>query len=291
VSRRRPLTRADAYEHAVVDGRELSDNPLARLRRQFSAARTSAREREEAALDRELRSHPGVGRANTIAVVSPKGGVGKTTCAFVLGNLMCSHLGMRVVAVDANPDFGNLASLAPGTRSVERSLADLVEDLSGLSTAAELRPYASQQPTGLHVIGAPERPEAMSGLTASRYGEALALLGQFYEAVLLDLGPGITGPIARLSIQRADQLLLVSTADPVTADKVLGSLPHIDHERTTLVLNQARGRGGGHRSVAVPRDERLQTMLDTGTYSLEALRPDTRMAVKELGLAVAEQLN
>ena len=31
-------------------------------------------------------------------------------------------------------------------------------------------------------------------------------------------------------------------------------------------------------------------MLDTGTYSLEALRPDTRMAVKQLGLAVSEHL-
>ncbi len=277
-------------KRAVVDGRELRDSPLARLKSQFSAARTSAREREEAALDSELRSHPGVSRANTIAVVSPKGGVGKTTCTFLLGNLMCSHLGMRVVAVDANPDFGNLAALGPATRRVERSLADLVGDLNGLRTAAELRPYASQQPTGLHVISAPERPDAMAGLTAARYGEALALLGQFYEIVLLDLGPGITGPIARLAVERADQLLLVSTADRVTADRVLGSLPHIDHGRTTLVLNRADARGGGHRSVAVPLDERLHTMLDTGTYSLEALRPETRMAVKQLGLAVAEQL-
>jgi MinD-like ATPase involved in chromosome partitioning or flagellar assembly len=275
---------------AVVDGRELRDNPLARLKRQFSAARTSAREREEAELDRELHSHPGVSRANTIAVLSPKGGVGKTTCTFLLGNLMCSHLGIRAVAVDANPDFGNLAALGPGTRRVERSLADLVDDIDGLRTAAELRPYVSQQPTGLHVIGAPERPAARAGLTAESLGDALALLGQFYEVVLLDLGAGITGPLVRLAVQRADQLLLVSTADPVTADKVLGSLAHIDHERTTLVLNQARGRGGGHRSVAVPHDERLHTMLDSGTFSLEALRPDTRMAVKALGLAVAEHL-
>ncbi|HZI91091.1 MAG TPA: AAA family ATPase [Thermoleophilaceae bacterium] len=288
---RRPLRRSDVYKRAVVDGRELRDNPLARLKRQFSAARTSAREREEAALEGELRSHPGVSRANTIAVISPKGGVGKTTCAFLLGNLLCSHLGMRVVAVDANPDFGNLASLAPSTRRVERSLADLLDDLGGLRTAAELRPYVSQLPTGLHVVGAPERVEAMAAMTAARYGDALAFLGQFYEAVLLDLGPGITDPIARLSIQRADQLLVVATADQVTADQVLGSLRHIDHDRTTLVLNQARERGGGHRSVAVPRDERLRTMLDTGTYSLEALRPDTRMAVKQLGLAVAEQIS
>ena len=288
---RGPLRRGDVYKRAVVDGRELRDNPLTRLKHQFSAARMSAREREETALELELRSHPGVSRANTIAVISPKGGVGKTTCAFLLGNLLCSHLGMRVVAVDANPDFGNLASLAPGTRRVERSLADLVDDLDGLRTAAELRPYMTQVGTGLHMIGAPGGAEEMAAMTAARYCDALALLGQFYEAVLLDLGPGITDPIVRLSIQRADQLLVVATADQVTADQVVGSLRHIDHDRITLVLNQARERGGGPRSVVVPLDDRLRTMLDTGTYSLEALRPDTRMAVKQLGLAVAEQLS
>jgi hypothetical protein len=36
--------------------------------------------------------------------------------------------------------------------------------------------------------------------------------------------------------------------------------------------------------------EQLATMLDTGTYQLEALARTTRMGVKRLGLAVAEQL-
>ena len=45
-----------------------------------------------------------------------------------------------------------------------------------------------------------------------------------------------------------------------------------------------------HRAVTIPYDDELATMLDCGTYSLEALRRDTRLAVKRLGLAVAEQL-
>jgi hypothetical protein len=45
-----------------------------------------------------------------------------------------------------------------------------------------------------------------------------------------------------------------------------------------------------HRSVTIPYDERLQVMLDSGTYSLEALGRGTRVPVKMLGLAVAEQL-
>jgi hypothetical protein len=45
-----------------------------------------------------------------------------------------------------------------------------------------------------------------------------------------------------------------------------------------------------HRAVTVPHDEQLATMLDSGTYVLDALERQTRLAVKRLGLAVAEQL-
>ena len=42
--------------------------------------------------------------------------------------------------------------------------------------------------------------------------------------------------------------------------------------------------------MTIPYDERLATMLDTGTYSLDALDSPTRLAIKRLGLAVGEQL-
>lgn len=45
-----------------------------------------------------------------------------------------------------------------------------------------------------------------------------------------------------------------------------------------------------HRSVTIPYDEQLATMLDTGAYTLDALGRSSRVAIKRLGLAVAEQL-
>jgi hypothetical protein len=45
-----------------------------------------------------------------------------------------------------------------------------------------------------------------------------------------------------------------------------------------------------HRSVTIPYDEQLASMLDSGTYTLEALARPSRLAIKRLGLAVAEQL-
>jgi hypothetical protein len=73
-------------------------------------------------------------------------------------------------------------------------------------------------------------------------------------------------------------------------------------EQGTLVLNHApTGRHAGNRDVieanfrrhavetsaTIPYDDRLRVMLDTGTYSLSALRLGTRVPVKELGAAIA----
>lgn len=46
----------------------------------------------------------------------------------------------------------------------------------------------------------------------------------------------------------------------------------------------------GHRAVSVQYDEHLAALLDAGYYTLDAVRRPTRLAIKQLGLAVAEQL-
>ena len=45
-----------------------------------------------------------------------------------------------------------------------------------------------------------------------------------------------------------------------------------------------------HRAVTIPHDDQFAAMLDSGTYALDALRRETRLAIKRLGLAVGEQL-
>ena len=43
---------------------------------------------------------------------------------------------MRAVALDANPDFGTLASLAPDQYRSQRSLADLLADSEQIDSPA-----------------------------------------------------------------------------------------------------------------------------------------------------------
>jgi MinD-like ATPase involved in chromosome partitioning or flagellar assembly len=283
-----PLTRREVYPEPIVDGRPVRDSALTRLRGRIQGLLVSSAEREEAELERLLRSAPGVTRANVVAVVSPKGGVGKTTTAFLVGNLLASHRRLRVIAVDANPGFGTLADLAPGQRS-EHSLAEVLAELDDLANAAQLRRFVSLLPSGLQLLAAPH-----AAVTPDEYGRLLAFLSMFYEVVILDLGTGLTAPIARLAIERADQLVLVTTPDWVASQLVLSALDHLEQERTTVLVNKATSPVPGHRrlhrSVVVPHDEQLQLMLDSGAYSLAALPREVRLPVKRLALAVSEQL-
>jgi len=294
------LKRRDVYPGPVVDGRRETNG---RLRRRVQRLLVSPSDREEAGLERRIQTQPGVTRPNTVALISPKGGVGKTTSTFLVGNLLATHLKLRVVAVDANPDFGTLARLTPDGRRSDRSLTDLLDDADRLNTAAELGAYVSRLPSGLHVLAAPRDPYETARLGPERYGELVAFLAGFYEVVLLDLGTGVAGPLARFAIARADQVVLVTTPDWVTASIVLEALAHLRHDRTTVALNMSRLGATDqqvieepfrarhlHRTVTIPDDPQLATMLDTGTYALEALARPTRTAIKRLGLAVAEQL-
>ncbi len=297
------LKRPDVYSRPIVDGRPARNGSVGRLRRGVDRLLVSEGERAEAELERQIRTQPCVTRPNTVALISPKGGVGKTTSTFLVGSLLATHLKLRVIAVDANPDFGTLARLAPDERRAERSLADLLPDAERLKTAAELNAYVSRLPSGLHLLGAPREAALAASLGPDRYGELVAFLSCFYEVVLLDLGTGVAGPLARFAIERADQVVLVTTPEWVTSSVVLEALWYLKHERATVAINKSLLRSGDlraieerfraehlHSSVMIPYDEQLATMLDTGSYGLDALRRATRMAIKHLGLAVAEQL-
>lgn len=300
---RRALRRDEVYGRPVVDGRAVSENPLTRLSAVVARLLESTGEREEAQVEGELAALEGATRSNTVAVISPKGGVGKTTSTFLLGNALATHLHLRVVAVDANPDFGTLAALAPERRRVEKTLTELVGELGRVHSGSELKPYVSQLPSGLHLLAAPAHAEVMAEMTAEHYGQLLAFLGRYYDAILLDCGTGITDPLAQFAVRRSDQTVVVATPEWITAANVLGALRHLELERSTLVLNQAPPREADRRAieahfarqrlrkrVTIPYDERLRTMLDSATYSLAALRRPVRVSVKRLALAVGEQL-
>jgi MinD-like ATPase involved in chromosome partitioning or flagellar assembly len=172
-----------------------------------------------------------------------------------------------------------------------RTIRELLYDAERLYTAAELSAYVSRLSTGLHVLAARHSDR----LGRDELGELLALLSCFYEAIVVDLGAGVVGPVATLAASRADQIVLVTTADRMTSSAMLHARAHLGRPDHTVVAinrtdNHACGDGRPYAAVTIPDDGQLATMLETRTYSLGALKTPTRLGVKRLGLVVAEQL-
>ncbi len=260
---------------------------------------------EEAMVEGKLRSRRGASRPNTIAVLSPKGGVGKTTCAFVLGNVLASHVNQRVVVVDATTELGTLTALVPEELRSEGTSIDLMRDAKQIANAAAIRPYMSCLPSGLHLLAAPPDPETAGSMMPEHYQGLVQLLSVFYEVVILDLDTGLSGAPARFARGAADQLVLVTTPDSLTAGAVLGSLDRLPGERTTILLNMAQPGTAWdqepveqrfreqrvYETATLPFDERLLEALDNRTYDLGAIGAEARVAIMRLGVRVANRLS
>jgi MinD-like ATPase involved in chromosome partitioning or flagellar assembly len=109
--------------------------------------------------------------------------------------------------------------------------------------------------------------------------------------------------LGRFVVDRADQLVLVTTPEWVSTSLALSALKQLPIARSALVANQWRARpdgvrhaerllferGAEHRAT-IPHDERLARMLDTGTYTVDALERSTRLAVKEFALMIGARL-
>src|SRR5262249_10818566 len=85
----------------------------------------------------------------SIAVLSLKGGVGKTTTTFGLGATFAALRGDRVIAVDATPDFGTLGRRGPNQpRSTVRNLLTDGE----ISRYPQMRRHTSQISSRLEIL-------------------------------------------------------------------------------------------------------------------------------------------
>ncbi len=182
---------------------------------------------------------PQLRRCVTIAVMSPKGGVGKTTVSALLGTLFAMLRRDRVVAVDSNPDFGSLGRCLTPDHDV--FVDDVLEVLDGDEvTATALDANLGRAVHGLMVLPAPNQPSRMALLDEAAYARVVTRLQGMVGMVLLDCGTGLHDPADRAALRTADQVLLVTDADPSTASLVAEAAGLLKQQGvpTWLVVNR-----------------------------------------------------
>jgi MinD-like ATPase involved in chromosome partitioning or flagellar assembly len=162
---------------------------------------------------------PQLQRCATIAVMSPKGGVGKTTVATLLGTLLAFLRRDRIVAIDTNPDFGSLGrQLAPDHTVFVDDLYEVLDEPE--LTATTLDNHLSRAAHGLMVLPAPTDPVRVARLDTNAYTKVVRKLQQMVGVIVLDSGAGLHEPAAKAALATADQVVLVSDSEPATASLV-----------------------------------------------------------------------
>ena len=125
-------------------------------------------------------------RRRSVAVHSPKGGVGTTTIATNIAMVAASQKPDRVALVDLHLQFGQVATHL--NLNVKQSLADVARDESAMREPELLRSYATRHDSGLHVFAAPTSPELAELITAQHVDRILTGILQTYDSVIIDTG-------------------------------------------------------------------------------------------------------
>lgn len=239
-----------------------------------------------------------------IALLSLKGGVGKTTITATLGATFASIRGDRVVAVDANPDRGTLSQKVP--LETPATVRHLLRDAEGIEAYSDVRNYTSQGPSRLEVLASESDPAVSEAFSSEDYARTLEVLERFYSLVLTDCGTGMLHSAMSAVLEKADVLVVISSGSVDGARSASATLDwldahgHQDMVRNSIaVINAVRPRSGKvdmkkvvdhfNRRCRAVKQVPFDPHLEEGAeISLDRLKPETREALIELAAVVAD---
>ena len=180
-----------------------------------------------------------------IAVMSPKGGVGKTTISTNLAVGLGRTSAMKVVIADLDLQFGDVASgllLEP-----EKTIADAVTG-AAVQDIMVLKSYLTVHPAGIYALCAPRNPSQIDRISAEQVGHLLEQLAEEFDYVIVDTAPGL-GEHVLATLERASDVVWVCGMDIPSIRGLRNGLEVLDEiglvpEHRHVVLNFADKRSG-----------------------------------------------
>ncbi|MGW4101434.1 nucleotide-binding protein [Mycobacterium sp. NPDC004974] len=245
-----------------------------------------------------------------VAVVSIKGGVGKTRTTAGIGTVFAMYRNEPVIAIDANPTYGALGRVVdPRATSTIREYHADGEEIAKrkhTDTYPQSRARTGQNPQGLEVLAGNQNVANPLGLTSDMFNTTLARTRRFYQLALIDCGANVEHEVMPAVLRAANALVIVGTANfdgaaaaEQTIDWLAARGKHDLLRRSVVVLNDVydcaekkfvtavthslEQRVGAVKFV--PFDEHLR---DGAVLDFDALRKPTRLAYTEIAAWVAE---
>ncbi|WP_137815829.1 ParA family protein [Gandjariella thermophila] len=225
----------------------------------------------------------------TVAVLSLKGGVGKTTVVLGLASAALRR-GVRTLVVDLDPQCNATATLEPG--DTEASLFEVLNSPKPATLRAAVAPSAWGDT--VDVLVGSEETESLNhpdpgSKKLSKLGHALTKIHELveegdvpYQLVLLDCPPSL-GQLTRSALVAADRALLVTEPTMFAVAGVQRAFEAVQAEREThnhnlqplgVVVNRVRPRSHEH-------DFRIKELREIfGPLVMPVALPD-RLAVQQ----------
>ena len=144
-----------------------------------------------------------------ISVVSPKGGVGKTTVATNLAVGLARTARNSTVLVDLDVQFGDVGSAL--NLDPEHTLPDTLRGPATRDTMV-LKTFLTLHETGLYVICGAKSPAAADGITGPEISHLLRMLASEFQYVVVDTAPGLSEHVLAV-MDESDDLVLVTSMD------------------------------------------------------------------------------
>ncbi|KIC65533.1 AAA family ATPase [Pseudarthrobacter phenanthrenivorans] len=255
---------------------------------------SAGRRRGLAPSSSEHHEHAAGGRI--IAVISPKGGVGKTTVATNIAVGLGKIAPMGVVIVDLDLQFGDVASglmLEP-----EHTITDAVVGAASQDSMV-LKTYLTVHPAGIYALCAPKNPVEMDRISGENVSHLLSQLRQEFQYVVVDTAPGL-GEHVLATLELASDAVWICGMDVPsirglrTGNQILSELnllPEGRHvvlnmadRRSGLTLQDVEATIGAPVDVVLPRSKSLPFSTNKGVPVLQDGSRDS--AAKGLRLLV-----
>ncbi|BCW20188.1 hypothetical protein NtRootA9_28960 [Arthrobacter sp. NtRootA9] len=265
------------------------------------------KQRQEDELARRI-SRQLQGSYNT-AILSLKGGIGKTSTTVGVGLTLAEYRGDAPCAIDANPDSGDLVERALGEgiyqQASPRTITDLLENIESVDSLTALARYMHHAGR-LHLIAGEQDPEVSDSLTAEEYLRIRKLISSYYSVALTDCGTGVTHNAMSGILQSADNLVIAAGYAVSGAKRARSTLQWLashgyeDLARNAIVVitdkDEVSNRvdkdaieehlaGICRELIAVPHD---RGVADGDLVTLDVLKPETRRAYKEIAAVIVD---
>ena len=265
----------------------------------------SYRVRERKALDARI-GKGFEGGTRFVAVLTRKGGVGKTTITTLLGMALADVREDRVLAIDANPDRGTLAERI--IKSTRATVRDVVTRAKSLTTFTEFQTLVSRDVTRLDVLASDTDPTVAEAFDEDDYNVVADMAEKFYSVVVTDCGTGMLHSAMKATLQRVDSVVVVcggSVDESRLASETLTWLESNGYEdlvkNAVVALNtatqgtnlvkleeiEAHFQSRVRDIVRIPYDPALAT---GSLIRFDEIRPLTRAAARELAAEVIDGL-